>query len=93
MDDWNLVEKSLSKWQYLQHSESTMPNFLFFYFLTRNDKYCYINRLVSVTLHHGLQLVMSKTIRIDDINTLPTPVGVGHQWTIPTSRGALLELF
>jgi hypothetical protein len=26
-------------------------------------------------------------------NTLPTPVGASHQWTIPTSKGALLELF
>ena len=25
MDDWNLDEKSLGKWQYLQHHKSTIP--------------------------------------------------------------------
>ena len=38
---------------------------------------------VLVTLYHGLQLVLSKTIRIGNtkyfIYTLPTPAGVGHQ--------------
>ena len=27
MDDWNLDEESLSKWQYLQHCKFTIPNF------------------------------------------------------------------
>ena len=35
-------------------------------FFTRNDKKCWVNILVLVTLHHILQLVSSKTIRIGD---------------------------
>ena len=33
----------------------------------RNDKYCWVNIIVLVTLYHSLQLVLSKTIRIGNI--------------------------
>ena len=34
--------------------------------ITRNDKSCWVNILVLVTLYRGLQLILSKTIRIGD---------------------------
>ena len=34
MDDWNLDETSLDKWQFLQHIKSTIPQIFF----TRNEK-------------------------------------------------------
>ena len=64
MDNWNLDGKSLGKWQYLQHYKSITPPQI---------KECQImwgQHLVLITLYHGLQLVMSKIIRIGDTKYL-----------------------
>ena len=60
MDDWNLDEKSLDKWQ-LQHCESMMPQIIY------NESQIMLGEhLVLVTLHCGLRLVSSKKMRIGD---------------------------
>ena len=57
MDDWNLDEKSLIKWQYLQK----YVNFFF-------KKWQIMLGLHVVSVHYmcGLQLVLSKINRIGD---------------------------
>ena len=56
MDDWNLDENSLGTWQSLQHCILEI-----FY---KERQIMLGQRLVLVTLYHGLQLVLSETIRI-----------------------------
>ena len=61
MDDWNLDEKSPGKGHQLQHHKSiTLPK------IYKEWQIMLGQHLVLVTLHHGLQLVLSKTIRIAD---------------------------
>ena len=61
LHDWNLDEKSHSKWQYSQHCRFIMPTFLL-QGMTNNVRLTF-----SVgCLHCALQLVFSKTIRIVD---------------------------
>ena len=65
---WNIVmvacnmdEKTLSKWQYLQHNKSAIPQMIYMEWQIMLDYH-----LVLVTLYRGIPLVLSKTIRIDD---------------------------
>ena len=61
MDDWKLDEKSLSKWQYLQHCKPRIIKSSY-----KEQQILSGYHLVLVTLHRGLQLVLSKTIRLGD---------------------------
>ena len=58
MDDYNMDENSLSKWQWLQHWKSIMPSL----FLHKEWKI----RIVLVILHMRLQFVLSKANRLGD---------------------------
>ena len=61
MDDWDLDAKSLSKWQQFQHCKSIILKKIY-----KKWQIMLGQHLVLVTLYHGLQLVLSKAIRIGD---------------------------
>ena len=61
MDDWNLDEHSLGKWQWLQHGKSIIPPNIY-----KEWQVMVREQLVLVTLYCNLQLVLSKAIIIGD---------------------------
>ena len=61
MHDWNLGEKSLDKWQVIATLSIYNPPKFYKQWQTMLGSH-----LVLVTLYRGLQLVLSKTIRIGD---------------------------
>ena len=61
MDDWNLDEKPLGKWQHLQHRKDIIPPKIY-----KEWQILLGQHLVLVTPHRGSQLVLSKAIRIGD---------------------------
>lgn len=74
MEDLNINEKPLDKWQQLQHCNYVNPPPP-----PKKNKECQIMwnwHLVLVALYHGLQLVLSKTIRIGHTTYHISVVGV-----------------
>ena len=73
MDDWHLDEKPLGKWQRLLHRKSKLPKMFYKEWQTMLGQH-----LELVTLHHGLQLVLSKTLEVVTLTimflcSIPTP--------------------
>ena len=65
MNDWDLNDKSLSKWQYFQHSKSIVPNIY-----TKEWQTMLRLHLVLVTLHMWLTISIEQDkIKLVTLNT------------------------